>query len=138
MSTSHRIYPFRLLLTLSYWFFLSWELLVSNPLEVIFQVPERTPQWDLSSEPISFSLHITSYFILGLLLLWRSSHQKKLLIALYSLAFLHAGLFEWLQTYVPQRWPNLWDFVANTLGLLLGLGLFYLTQKYRYKASTTS
>ena len=68
-----------------------------------------------------YAQHALAYSILGCLLVWASrstSSPRQLLWML--LAMLHGLTAEWLQGFVPHRYADWTDGVANVLGIGLG------------------
>lgn len=75
----------------------------------------KTMIGDPSLSHTSFMLHFTAYFILGILVAWAITRRD--LSQMMVLAILHGGLTEYFQSFIPGRWPNQFDFYANTLGV---------------------
>ena len=81
--------------------------------------------------------HISVFLILTFLLGWASLRVKKQtslsakqLGYVYILSFFYGTSLELLQNYVPGRSTDIYDFIANSLGGVLGLAVFYIfTQK---------
>jgi len=74
--------------------------------------------------------HIGVYAVLSCLLgYWLSFKDWKLtiVILIYLLLLLLAGLDEYHQTYIPGREVSLYDFMANSAGIIIGF-LFFLHQ----------
>ena len=72
--------------------------------------------------------HIGVYVVLSCLLgYWLSFKDWKLtiVILIYLFLLLLAGLDEYHQTYIPGREVSLYDFMANSAGIIIGF-LFYL------------
>lgn len=78
-------------------------------------------------------VHGGLFAVLGLLgaLAWRGMRARPAL--LLSLVFLGA-LTEWLQAYVPGRSMSAADWLADSAGVLLGLGLGWLWTRQPNKA----
>jgi len=77
--------------------------------------------------------HIGVYVVLSCLLgYWLSFKDWKLtiVILIYLFLLLLAGLDEYHQTYIPGREVSLYDFMANSAGILIGF-LFFLHQNDR-------
>jgi len=77
--------------------------------------------------------HIGVYAVLSCLLgYWLSFKDWKLtiVILIYLLLLLLAGLDEYHQTYIPGREVSLYDFMANSAGIIIGF-LFFLHQNDR-------
>ena len=74
--------------------------------------------------------HIGVYVVLSCLLgYWLSFKDWKLtiVILIYLVLLLLAGLDEYHQTYIPGREVSLYDFMANSAGIIIGF-LFFLHQ----------
>lgn len=77
-------------------------------------------------------LHFIEYFILGLLLLRsiREINRNMSLIPLFGITFLigiiYAATDEIHQGFVPGRDMNLWDWVADSIGLAAGACFWHL------------
>ena len=77
--------------------------------------------------------HIGVYAVLSCLLgYWLSFKDWKLtiVILIYLVLLLLAGLDEYHQTYIPGREVSLYDFMANSAGIIIGF-LFFLHQNDR-------
>jgi VanZ family protein len=77
--------------------------------------------------------HIGVYVVLSCLLgYWLSFKDWKLtiVILIYLFLLLLAGLDEYHQTYIPGREVSLYDFMANSAGIIIGF-LFFLHQNDR-------
>lgn len=111
----------KILTLFSYWSFLTKLLLSSAPWELISQNLAEHPPFDLSFEPISWTAHFLAYFALGLLIKLATRGNTKTYWTLLFLALIHGGVCEYFQSFVPGRWPNIWDVVANSIGLMFFL-----------------
>lgn len=107
----------------TYWIFLTRSLLMTCPWELFSRSLAENPPFDLSFEPISWLVHLSAYTVLGLLISEAAYEKNKINLALFILAFSHSIGCEFLQHLIPGRWPNAWDAVSNTLGLMLAFGL---------------
>ncbi|MFM8269301.1 MAG: VanZ family protein [Pseudomonadota bacterium] len=107
----------------SYWTVLTRSLLMTCPWELFSQSLADNPPFDISFEPTSWILHLSAYSFLGFLIREAADEKKKLAMGLFVLGFFHSIGCEFLQYLVPGRWPNVWDAVSNTLGLMLAFGL---------------
>jgi VanZ family protein len=105
----------------TYTLLLTFELLTSNPWTVLFptSVSEHPPV-DVSSDLMSFFLHSGTFLGLGLLLQWALAGKSRtqVLLAL-SWAIAHGGVCEYLQKFVPERWPSWDDALCNAFGITL-------------------
>ncbi len=73
-----------------------------------------------------FSLFCGWCFLLVLFL--EKPHKVTFTIVLIIGLFM-AGFTEWLQLYIPHRSADLLDFVADIIGVLVGLGLGFFIKK---------
>ena len=125
-------------ITYFYWAFLTKSLIASEPAALVGGNENITWMFDPSAMLPSFFLHLTSYAILAGLLVWCIHTFQWDRIGLWlGLAVLHAIGFEYLQYYIPKRWPYWLDALANCMGIFLVLAVitaFYqrkLNQKIR-------
>ena len=107
----------------AYWTFLTRSLLITCPWELLSQSLAENPPFDLSFEPISWLAHLSAYTVLGLLIAEAAVEKRRAMAALFVVAFFHSIACEFLQHLIPGRWPNAWDAVSNSLGLMLAFGL---------------
>ncbi len=114
---------FKFLALCAYWIFLTRSLLMTCPWELISENLALHPPIDLSFEPTSWLAHISAYGLLGLLIQEATAHQPKLKRSLLILALIHSGACEYLQGFIPGRWPNGWDMFSNMIGLFMSLSL---------------
>lgn len=112
-----KLFSFKLIL-LSYWVVLTKSLLIANPWTLVSDSLAATPPLDLSFEPVSWLVHFTAYSTLGILIRLALKPQSKFLGLVFCLALFHSGLCEYLQGFIPGRWPNLWDLASNAFGLM--------------------
>jgi VanZ family protein len=66
--------------------------------------------------------HFLLYGVLGLALAWagRRSRRRSLHVALILVGILFAASDEWHQAFVPLRDLSVGDFVADTVGIVVG------------------
>jgi len=107
----------------AYLIFLTRSLLMTCPWELISANLALNPPIDLSFEPTSWLAHISAYAFLGLLIQQASAQQKTIQRVLFIFALIHSGVCEYLQGFIPGRWPNGWDVFSNTMGLFMSLSL---------------
>jgi VanZ family protein len=107
----------------AYWAFLTRSLLITCPWELFSHSLAENPPFDLSFEPISWLAHLSAYMVLGLLITEATLKKRKAMATLFVIAFFHSIACEFLQHLIPGRWPNAWDAVSNSLGLMLAFGL---------------
>lgn len=111
---------FRVAVLVTYWTVLTRSLVTENPWTLVSQELAAKPPVDLSFEPLSWILHLAAFGVLGGLIHWSTgSASPRLRRTLFGLAYLHAGVTEALQYFVPARWPGLMDFTFNALGIYL-------------------
>lgn len=72
--------------------------------------------------PASYAVHVSGYLILGALVcsLDMRGGPRWLIAVLWSGGLAHGGLTEFVQSFIPTRSADLWDFAADTAGMLLG------------------
>ncbi|MGI9471601.1 MAG: VanZ family protein [Rubripirellula sp.] len=79
--------------------------------------------------------HFTAFFFLGSLLCYVTNSQRWFrrfaLIGVAGMAY--AAADEFTQNFVPGRYPDVMDFVADTAGLWTAITL-YVIAKYVYRA----
>lgn len=114
---------------ISYWIFLTRALLTSAPWELISRQLAQNPPIDLSFEPYSWGAHFLAYLFLGFLIQLNTDRINKTYWALLALALTHGTLCEYFQSFVPGRWPNIWDAVANSIALMFFIGYGLRFQK---------
>jgi VanZ family protein len=95
----------------------------------------RTHLWEdlLSIDKLA---HVLLFAVLTVLMIVGFSKQykfellrRKAIPAAALLALAYGLLIEVLQLLIPDRGPELLDFVANGIGCGLGIGIFYLIYK---------
>jgi len=66
--------------------------------------------------------HLLLYGVLGLALAWagRRSRRRSVHLALILVGIVFAVSDEWHQAFVPLRDPSVGDFVADTVGIVVG------------------
>mgnify|MGYP000070701981 CR=1 FL=1 len=77
--------------------------------------------------------HFGVFFILSCLVGWgfiaaRNSHLLSIkdLLTIFLITFTYSSALELLQYFVPGRMTDLYDFIANSMGGLFGLVVFYI------------
>lgn len=69
--------------------------------------------------------HFLAYTVLSIhLLLLSKTKRGNLFAVLFSIFY--GLLMEFFQGFVPEREPSFYDFIANSLGTLIGLGVILL------------
>lgn len=104
---------------LFYWCTLTRSLLLQSPWTLFSRKLAQNPPLDLSFEPYSWVTHFLAYGVLLFLIQAATAKRSRLRYFLFLLAFLHGGICEYLQGFIPGRWPSLGDMIANSLGLVL-------------------
>lgn len=82
--------------------------------------------------------HFVEYFILGLLLYanigWSYSRSRVLtFLFLFTVGVSVAALDELLQSYIPGRHMNFFDWLADAIGIALGVGIGVMTRRSRQR-----
>ena len=74
--------------------------------------------------------HFTAFFLLGTLLCYvtNSTDWMKRFISIGVLGMLYAGIDEYTQRFVPGRYPDFYDFVADSLGLWSAIAAYILAK----------
>jgi|LakMenEpi03Aug12_release.lakeMendotaPanAssembly.Ray.scaffolds.fasta_scaffold302877_3 VanZ family protein len=99
---------------------LTRSLLLQSPWSMFSRKLAENPPLDLSFEPYSWITHFFAYGVLLFLIQASTRKNSRPRYCLYFLAFVHGGVCEYLQGFIPGRWPSLGDMIANSLGLILG------------------
>lgn len=102
----------------SYWTILTHVLLSTLPWESVGadHVLGKAP--DFSAPLPSILTHWAAYFVLGCLIAIACRRTRTRVALIFFLAgALHGGVTEWLQQWVPNRWPNPVDFLCNLAGI---------------------
>lgn len=72
-------------------------------------------------------LHLGAYFVMGVLAWWsfKSLLNNPTALAISTLAFcsLYGWSDEWHQSFVPGRYSSLSDWIADTIGAALSIGV---------------
>ena len=114
-------------LTAWYWYYLTRLLLVSDPWALMggYSFTGHAGP-DTSATLPSLGIHFACYFIgSALLLLSLSDKSRSAQVMAIGLILAHAAGGEWLQQWVPHRFPATLDLIADALGLCLA----WLSQK---------
>lgn len=82
--------------------------------------------------------HVVEYSILGLLLFanigWTFSRSRVLtFLFVLTVGLSIAALDELLQSYIPDRHMSIFDWLADAIGLALGVGLGVMTRRRRLR-----
>jgi VanZ family protein len=72
--------------------------------------------------PVGKTLHVVAYALLTAALAWLPARPRWRAVLVLGL-FLHAGLTEYVQTFVEGRSGSLSDVGLDSLGIMLGLAL---------------
>jgi len=86
------------------------------------------PQAEMPQNISDKIVHLTVYAGAALLWGWAAKNRRALLLALPLLIAYGVGL-EIAQGFTPDRTPSIADALANSLGVLIGLGCYLLVQK---------
>jgi VanZ family protein len=88
-------------------------------------IPLEFPEIVNKLDPTKFSLHIVEYSILGLLLfnLTKNFKNSFLIGTLYGISD------EIHQYFVPFRTMNIFDVIADVIGVLIGIKLYVFLEK---------
>jgi VanZ family protein len=93
---------------------------------VLFYLSSRP--WDLEGPSFQISdkvVHLVFYLVLGATLAWAGRHSRRLWApaALILVGVVFAASDEWHQAFVPLRDSSVGDFVADTVGILMGFSI---------------
>jgi VanZ family protein len=86
--------------------------------------PQEVMPQDISDKIV----HLTAYAGAAILWGWAAMSRRWLLLALPILITYGVGL-EFAQGMTPDRTPSIADAIANSLGVIIGLGAFMLLQR---------
>jgi VanZ family protein len=86
--------------------------------------PQEVMPQDVSDKIV----HLTAYAAAAMLWAWAASSRRWLLLALPILITYGVGL-EFAQGLTPDRTPSTADAIANSLGVVIGVGVFMLLQR---------
>lgn len=86
--------------------------------------PQEVMPQDVSDKIV----HLTAYAGAAMLWAWAASSRRWLLLALPVLITYGVGL-EFAQGLTPDRTPSVADAIANSLGVVTGIGVFMLLQR---------
>jgi VanZ family protein len=83
--------------------------------------------------------HLLAYFVLSAVLglwfsreFWQTGRSRALIISLV-IASLYGIIDEFHQSFVPGRNANIWDWLADTLGAVLGVFALMLLTRIIYR-----
>ncbi len=99
---------------------------------VALAVATHVPSYDHAPSPPDNSDklgHFVAFAGLAFLLLWSTAAATRRARPAWALAIaaVYGGLDEWAQRFVPSRVPDVWDFLADVCGSLVGVGVGILT-----------
>lgn len=89
------------------------------------QIPVAVPFSDKAA-------HLFSYFILTFVALL-SSNQNHSVLTILAVQFLIGVGVEIAQSFIPGRSPELLDVLANSLGVMIGVLVYFLFRKIKPK-----
>jgi len=106
-------------------YLVAWTLLlvIPDPLETLGLKPVvSADELEEFVGPVSYGVHVAGYFILGALIasLEIRDAPRWLTAGLWLGGVAHGALTEFVQSFVPSREGDLWDFAADVAGVLLG------------------
>jgi VanZ family protein len=91
------------------------------------------PQVESAPKNTDKAVHLVMYagfaFLLSLWLSARRRCNRILVLLVFGAAVLYAGLDELLQGFTETRTAELWDFVMDVVGAVLGLSMFWLVRR---------
>ena len=87
------------------------------------------PVTELDSAPVSGFGHVLFFVLLALAVRWAYPRQHRRILLLILVLF--AAVTEVLQFFAVGRTPSVNDFAIDSLGVLVGIGLFECVQKIR-------
>ncbi len=71
--------------------------------------------------------HCVAYLIISVLLFKSySSSKKKFLIVAFLFTLIYSAILEFIQYFLPYRTFNLYDILANAIGIILGIIVFII------------
>lgn len=108
-----------------YWVWLTIELLLSDPWTLFGEKVASQPPLDVHTSSMSMLIHWGTFAVLASLIMWvfeNSSDKRRR--AWLAVAIAYGWLTEFLQQWIPHRWPGLGDAAADTLGIFIGAFLF--------------
>jgi VanZ family protein len=118
----------------SFWRTITWTIIII----VLCSLPgSQFPKGNFLNIPhLDKWVHGSLYFIWGFLCLYEFcialGRQNKYLLKTFFIGMLLGGLVELYQhTLIPNRMGDVWDFLANDVGLILSLITFYYYTKKR-------
>ncbi|MEA2106956.1 MAG: VanZ family protein [Bacteroidota bacterium] len=105
-----------------FWFWLNFILLVS----ILPGGPEMKAEFNDKSIRLDYLLHFIAYFSLAIFyLLWKANKyfniKPRLLYSFLIGGFILAAGSEAIQSMIPGRTFNPYDFYANAAGIILGI-----------------
>mgnify|MGYP001485872050 CR=1 FL=1 len=72
--------------------------------------------------------HLFAYMCLALNSFLLINSKKNFIGILVLICY--GILIEFLQAYIPGRYPSFWDGVANSMGVVIGWGLIFYAKKF--------
>lgn len=74
--------------------------------------------------------HFSAFFLLGTLLCYVTTSERwlKRFITIGCVGMLYAGIDELTQRWIPGRYPDVLDFVADSLGLWSAIGCYIIAK----------
>jgi VanZ family protein len=103
-----------------------WLLLVAVTILFLLPVQYLSPEvfdwWDKSQHALAFGV----LTVLGMLSYQKNNKQRCLVILLL---ILYGALIEYLQTLTGWRFGDIWDWVADSAGVILGWVCFSVVKR---------
>ena len=84
---------------------------------------------------LDMAMH-SSYFCIVTLLLRFTYFKETHALTFFSLLFIAAVTLELLQAWIPKRSSTLLDIMSNGLGIVLGIAVYKIANKFRKKTQT--
>lgn len=73
-----------------------------------------------------------SFLILLGFLIKERKHTRKQLVITLTISIVYGSFLEYLQTYVPGRMTDLYDFIANCTGGVVGVIIFSIFTRQKF------
>lgn len=94
---------------------------------------------DFSPEVNDKVKHFGAFFVLGFLMCYVTNSPLKLkrFLAIAAIGMTYAAIDETTQHFIPGRYPDRMDFVADSIGLWAAI-IFYVIARHFYYAKQTN
>jgi VanZ family protein len=80
--------------------------------------------------------HFMAFFVLYILL--SMAYEKLTILKRVALLFLYGWQIEFVQSFIPGRFFSLYDIVADTVGIFIGVVLYYAYEKIKSSTKEAS